>query len=274
MRRAGLWVAGALGAALALSAGAARAEEAFSYNPPGMLVSGSGDGRYDEKVYAPGMRFPIEEGPAFLNSQVWGHGGSEGPGGGQCDPENRQFPWWDNYCEKRTWDMPLCPAGTGHQGQDIRAGDCQKDVHWVVAAADGTITSIGSYSVYLTTEDGTRFDYLHMSNVQVAVGQVVLRGDKLGKVSNEFGGTPTTIHLHFNIRQNVEGVGIVYVPPYLSLVASYEELINTAATGEVASATCERVRAPRSIRTRRTRRGSRGCGRGRARMTRRRSSSR
>ena len=29
------------------------------------------------------MRFPMEEGPAFANSQVWGHGGGSGPGGGQ-----------------------------------------------------------------------------------------------------------------------------------------------------------------------------------------------
>ncbi|MBK8259454.1 MAG: M23 family metallopeptidase [Polyangiaceae bacterium] len=206
-----------------------------------MLVSGSGEGRFDEKVYVPNMRFPIETGPAYLNSQVWGHGGSQGPGGSQCDPENRQYPWWDNYCEKRTWDMPLCPAGTGHQGQDMRAADCEKNVHWVVAGVDGTITNVGTYSVYLTADDGTRFDYLHMGSVQVAVGDEVKRGDRLGKVSNEFGGTPTTIHLHFNIRQDVEGLGFVYVPPYLSLVKSYQELMSAPPEGTLESATCERI---------------------------------
>lgn len=40
-------------------------------------------------------------------------------------------------------------AGEGHQGQDIRAATCEKGVHWVVAATDGTITNVGSYSVYL-----------------------------------------------------------------------------------------------------------------------------
>lgn len=225
-----------LGPALAL------AGEPFSYNPPGMLAPGSGEGRFDEMVYAPGMRFPLEAGPAYLNSQVWGHGGSQGPGGGQCDPENRQYPWWDNYCETRSWDMPLCPSGQGHQGQDIRAGDCEKGKHWVVAAADGTITNIGTYSVYLTTADGTRFDYLHMGDVQVAFGDEVKRGDRIGKVSNEFGGTPTTIHLHFNIKQNVDGLGLVFVPPYMSLVGSYQELVNVEPEGVIASATCERVR--------------------------------
>jgi len=211
-------------AALALSASMAMAAP-FSYRPPGELVSGSGKGRVDMKVYAPGIRFPMESGPAFANSQVWGHGGSAGPGGSQCDAENFSYPWHDNYCETRSWTMPLCPSGTGHQGQDTRTSDCKADIHWTVAVDDGTITNIGSYSVYLTRADGTRFDYLHMSNVAVKVGQKVKRGDHMGKVSNQFGGTPTTVHLHFNIQQNVSGTGIVYVPPYLSLVQAYETLM-------------------------------------------------
>lgn len=197
------------------------AAQAFTYLPPGDLVPGSGDGRFDEKVYVPGMLFPID-GKAYANSQVYGNGGLYGPGGGQCDAVNFSYPWRDNYCEKRSWDMPLCPAGIGHQGQDIRAETCKKDVHWAVASTDGTITSVGSYSVYLTADDGTRHDYLHMDSVQVNVGDKVLRGAKLGRVSNNFGGTATSVHLHFNLRQNVDGLGMVYVPPYLSLVKAYE----------------------------------------------------
>lgn len=208
-----------------LVASSALAAPAFSYDPPGELVDGSGEGRVDTKVYAPEMRFPMESGPAYANSQVWGRGGSQGGGGSQCDAVNFSYPWHDNYCESRTWDMPLCPSGEGHQGQDIRAADCKKDVHWVVAAADGTITNIGNYSVYLTTADGTRFDYLHMSNVAVSEGEKIKRGQHLGKVSNAFNGTPTTVHLHFNIRQNVKGIGSVYVPTYMSLVQSYEYLL-------------------------------------------------
>jgi hypothetical protein len=64
---------------------------AFSYDPPGQLVAGSGKGRVDMNVYAPGIRFPIESGPAFANSQVWGRGGNEGTGG-QCDKENFSYP--------------------------------------------------------------------------------------------------------------------------------------------------------------------------------------
>ncbi len=222
--------------------------DAFEYRPAGELVAGSGKGRVDTKIYVPGMRFPIEVGPAYPNSQVWGVGGSQGPGGGQCDARNYSYPWRDNYCESRSWDMPLCPSGTGHQGQDIRASTCAKDVHWAVAGAAGTITNVGSYSVYLTAADGTRFDYLHMSNVTVTVGAKVTRGQRLGKVSNVFGGTPTTIHLHFNLRQNIAGVGTVYVPPYMSLVSSYEALIgpppdvNDVPKGQLDAASCDELR--------------------------------
>lgn len=230
--------------AIFFAAGAAHAEP-FSYSPPGELVTGSGDGRVDMNVYAPGIRFPIEDTPAYANSQVWGVGGSQGPAGSQCDAKNYGYPWHDNYCETRSWDMPLCPAGTGHQGQDIRPGTCEKDLHPGVAVADGTITSIGSYSVYLTTADGTRFDYLHMSNVMVTVGQKVARGDVLGLVSNQFNGTPTTTHLHFNIQQNVAGVGTVYVPPYMSLIQAYQALIgpaNAPGKGTLEAAACDGIR--------------------------------
>ena len=229
----------ALGASVTLAVDAAA--QPFSYLPPGDLIAGSGDGRADDFVYAPGMRFPIAQAPAYANSQVYMHGGMYGPGGGQCDVENYSYPWRDNYCEIRSWDMPLCPAGTGHQGQDIRPSTCDNSTHDAVATVDGTITNIGSYSVYLTAADGTRYDYLHMSNVAVTLGQAVQRGDVVGKVSNEFNGTPTTIHLHFNIRQNVDGVGIVYVPPYTSLIAAYQQLIDQPPHGVLDMVDCDAI---------------------------------
>ena len=214
-----------VGVCLAVLSGAAPAAAQFAYRPAGELVTGSGRGRVDERVYAPGIRYPIQDAPSFLNSQVWGVGGNSGPSGSQCDARNYSYPWRDNFCESRSWDMPLCPSGTGHQGQDIRASSCMPNVHPALAVADGTITNVGSYSVYLTTADGTRFDYLHMGRVAVAVGDTVRRGEVMGYVSNEFGGTATTVHLHFNIRQSVSGVGSVFVPPYMSLVRAYEALV-------------------------------------------------
>ena len=149
---------------------AAASADPFTYDPPGQLVPTSGSGRKDEGEYAPGIRHPMEHGPAFANSQVWGVGGNSGPSGSQCDPRNYSYPWHDNYCETRDYSMPLCPAGKGHQGQDNRPATCADRTHWAVAVADGTITNVGSYSVYLTTGDGTRFDYLHMDDLKVKKG--------------------------------------------------------------------------------------------------------
>ncbi len=212
-------------------AGESAAQE-FTYQPPGTLVDGSGTGRVDHEVYVPGMRFPIENSPAYPNSQVWGHGGMNGPGGGQCHADNYSYPWWDNYCETRQWTMPLCPGGTGHQGQDIRPSTCEDKAHWAVAAEDGTITGIGTYSVNLMTADGTRHRYLHMDppTLAVGVGDTVQKGQRLGLVSNAFGGTPTTIHLHYDIQRNVAPHGTVYVPTYMSLVRSYQDLIGQPET--------------------------------------------
>lgn len=206
--------------------------EPFTYNPPGQLVPNSGTGRVDDKVYVPGMRFPIEAAPAYPNSQVYGVGGLNGPSGGQCDTRNYSYPWSDNYCEKRSWDVPLCPGGgKGHQGQDIRPSTCKKDLHWVVSAEAGKVTQIGTYSVYVVSDNGTRHRYLHMepSSLQVRVNDTVQKGQRLGRVSNAFGGTPTSIHLHYDIYQTVSGIGPTYVPTYMSLVRSYEALLGMPA---------------------------------------------
>ncbi|MSQ83161.1 MAG: M23 family metallopeptidase [Myxococcales bacterium] len=199
----------------------------FTYEPAGELVAGSGKGLKTTKIYAPSMRYPIMNAPSYPNSQVWGVGGSQGPTGGQCDVKNFSYPWHDNYCETRTWSMPLCPAGKGHQGQDIRPATCENKKHPTAATEDGTITSIGTYSVYLKGASGTTYRYLHMdpATLTVKTGQKVSKGQKLGLVSNAFGGTPTTVHLHFDIEQFVAGVGTVFVSPYNSLVQSYTNLI-------------------------------------------------
>jgi MYXO-CTERM domain-containing protein len=209
---------------------------AFTWNPPGRLQSGN-EGRVDERVYAPGMRYPIEDAPSYPNSQVYAPGGSHGPGGGQCAAINFSYPWSDNFCEPRRWDMPMCPGGTGHQGQDIRPATCGDKAHWAVAAEAGQITSIGSYSVYLVTDSGRRHRYLHLApeTLEVRQGQRVERGARIGKVSNAFFDSDgnrvgTTVHLHYDIHMAIAELGrAVYVPPYMSLVRSYEPLVGEQA---------------------------------------------
>ncbi|MBA4806796.1 MAG: M23 family metallopeptidase [Brevundimonas sp.] len=180
------------------------------------------------------MRFPMEAAPAFANSQVYGYGGYQAPGpGGQCDSRNYDYPWRDNFCETRSWTNGMCPSGKGHQGQDIRPATCVKKVHWVVAAESGTVTSIGSYTVFIQGASGRIYRYLHMDMPGVRAliheGQAVTRGQHIGKVSADFGGNATTIHLHFEMKAPVTSGGstaVIFVPVYSSLVDSYGRLLN------------------------------------------------
>jgi murein DD-endopeptidase MepM/ murein hydrolase activator NlpD len=208
----------------------------WPHDPPGGLPSGSGSGATDTTLWAVGMRFPMEAGPAYANSQVYGYGGFAAPGpGGQCDARNYAYPWRDNFCETRSWTNGMCPAGKGHQGQDIRPATCEKKVHWVVAAESGRITSIGSYTVTLLGDSGRIYRYLHMDMAGVnamfptAASRNVSRGQHLGKVSADFGGAATTIHLHFEIKAPVATSGgpvVIFVPTYTSLTDSYGRLLN------------------------------------------------
>ncbi|WP_310539988.1 M23 family metallopeptidase [Phenylobacterium sp.] len=213
----------------------APAAGSFGHFPAGDLLPKSGSGYLDRTTWSPQLCFPFAD-DAFANSQVYGAGGGMGPKDkpSQCDAGNYSLPWRDNFCESRGHASPLCANGKGHQGQDIRPATCKKDKHWVVAAEDGIITDMGTYTVTLTGSAPPHrvYRYLHMRMNQLAVteGAVVKAGDNLGKASNDFGGTPTTIHMHFEIRSGVAGTSTdgkpvklhTFLPPYQSLVAAYD----------------------------------------------------
>ena len=222
---------------------------AFSYHAPGDLISGSGQGSPDKTVYAPDMVFPIKAARAFPQSMVFLPGGFRYEGdlpGDECIPENYEYPWRDNFCErgrKLSFKSAACPAGSGvHLGQDIRVGDgptCQAmrstyrnntqaiTNYKVVAAEDGVISNISSYTVTLRAGPRT-YRYLHMNMraLQVSIGDTVSAGQHLGYVSKDFGfyengnRRPTTFHLHFTLKINTDD-GAIFVPPYTSLIASY-----------------------------------------------------
>jgi murein DD-endopeptidase MepM/ murein hydrolase activator NlpD len=211
----------------------------FDHREAGDLIPGSGSGYLDRTVWAPNLCFPLET-TGFANSQVYGAGGAKGPPGltSQCDSMNYGLPWRDNFCEARGYASPVCASGQGHQGQDIRPATCKKNEYWVLAAEDGIITDIGSYTVTLTAAAAPHrvYRYLHMEMADLAVheGDSVHAGDHLGKASNNFGATPTTIHLHFEIRAGVSGVTgdgkpvvlHTFLPPYLSLVGAYQRKLD------------------------------------------------
>src|SRR5262245_26367330 len=99
----------------------------FSYHPPGRLLSGTGfrgqGGRTDYTVYAQ-MRFPLAEVPAYTNSQMF-QSRNRPLQPEQTASPNYSYPWRDNFCERRSFSVGQCPAGIGHQGEDIRPTPCQ-----------------------------------------------------------------------------------------------------------------------------------------------------
>lgn len=215
-------------------------EPAFTYHPPGDLISGSGDGAVDYVVYSPDMTFPVKDAPTFPQSQVYRFGGGE-VGGDQCDPRNYEAPWRDNFCERRSsnYNSPFCPSPRVHLGQDIRMGTADgcadvrstprsdRNRYAIVAAEDGVISNVGSYTVNVRA-GGRIYRYMHMNmaGLEVALGDTVTAGDTLGYLSDDFRGVPTTLHLHFEIKQNTQAHGWAYVPPYMSLVRAYERREN------------------------------------------------
>lgn len=218
-------------------------------------------------VWYPNMRFPLQNGPAYLNSQVHGYKDPEEyntnqlarsglpmglPDNGyhQCDSRNYSFPWEDNFCEKRSDRTRICPSGSGHRGVDIRSANCGAMPNApaaikVVSASDGYIIEIHThYTKAISTDGEMRFYYMHMEPGSRTFDEMDLfaapngriqisRGQILGDVGRQaYSGPTTTYHLHFEMETVVarqsDGVpyGYTHLPPYMTLVDSYERLLN------------------------------------------------
>jgi hypothetical protein len=175
----------------------------FTYRPPGELIANSGyrrgGGHPDRTVYAQ-IRFPIEQAPAYANSQSfmnWGDCYLKGRFPRPHDKgdsyrcrlndkklvfdesaaENYSYPWQDNFCETRDFQAGQCPGGFGHQGQDIRpatcslkngeADRCVPDRYGAVAVRDGVVIRSPKQQAMLllvnSRTEHVRFRYMHMS---------------------------------------------------------------------------------------------------------------
>jgi hypothetical protein len=241
----------------------------FTYFAPGDILPGTGvhgqSGRADPTVYAK-IRFPIAQAPAYAVSQSfmnWGNcdltgrvglGGNANNAAYRCkvndkslvedEAKNFAYPWRDNFCEHRDYEVGQCPAGVGHQGQDIRpsacierdpnAGRCEPYQEDVVAVSDGVVLrAAGDKALYLVVNkpgEHIRFRYLHMNpDMLDAAGMVsgrsVVAGEVLGAVGN-YGSQErgTSYHLHFDAQVPTRA-GWVFVNSYMTLVAAYERLI-------------------------------------------------
>ena len=174
----------------------------FTYYAPGDILPGTGmhgaSGRADATVFAK-IRFPMAQAPAYVNSQTfmnWGDcdftgrvalGGSGKDAAYRCrvnsiplvrdESKNYAYPWRDNFCEHRYFAVSQCPAGLGHQGEDIRPGSCKLPnaqaarcapyQDSIVAVRDGMVLRApGDEALYLVVNapgEHIRLRYLHMN---------------------------------------------------------------------------------------------------------------
>jgi hypothetical protein len=179
----------------------------FTYRPSGDIIAKSGyreqDGHPDFTVYSQ-IRFPLENAPAYANSQSflnWGdcflrgripppsHKGASYHCKSNDKPlvfdesagENYAYPWQDNFCEARDFGVGQCASGFGHQGQDIRpsscilrndgADRCEPNKFAVVAVRDGVLIRAPKQQAATllvnTMTEHIRFRYMHMNPEQM-----------------------------------------------------------------------------------------------------------
>jgi murein DD-endopeptidase MepM/ murein hydrolase activator NlpD len=215
----------------------------FTYRPTGDIIANSGfrkqSGHPDFNAYSQ-IRFPLEKAPAYAHSQSFRgrKSASIQPGGGY------NYPWRDNFCEARDFEVGQCAHGYGHQGQDIRPAACSlhddtpercdPDKQAVVAVRDGmVIRSLKQQAATLqinTRNEHIRFRYMHMNPTRldadgVLNGRIVEEGEKIGVVSNYLDHpNGTTHHLHFDVQVFTRD-GWLWVNPYVTLISAYERLI-------------------------------------------------
>ncbi|MEK9280333.1 MULTISPECIES: M23 family peptidase [unclassified Bradyrhizobium] len=211
----------------------------FSYRPSGDIVPNTGyrkqGGHRDVIAYAQ-IRFPLEKAPAFVRSQS--HVRRDKSDGSTA------YPWRDNFCESRSFEVWQCNGGHGHQGEDIRAAGCppagegrercDPKQRAVVAVRDAVVVR-GSKDQAATLEvnsrtEHIRFRYMHMNPQTMNAdgllnGRIVTEGEKIGVVSNYLDHPAgTSMHLHFDVQVFTRD-GWIWVSPYVTLVSSYERLI-------------------------------------------------
>lgn len=134
------------------------------------------------------------------NSTATNSGGSSKPSGGGGG--------WVRPCSYTSITSPFGPrkspttgASTYHQGVDLDTG-----TGWpVVAARAGVVVfagwgnAAGNY-VTIDHQDGFRSTYMHLSSINVSVGQIVSAGKNIGATGST--GVSTGDHLHFGISLN------------------------------------------------------------------------
>jgi hypothetical protein len=218
----------------------------FTYRPAGDIITNSGShkhgGRVDFTAYSQ-IRFPLERTPAFIHSQSFRNRRSADGSVEELAGGNTSYPWRDNFCEARSFNVGQCVGGFGHQGDDIRPAPCPPDAdalncdpkkQVVVAVRDGVlIRSPKQQAAALQVNSRTehiRFRYMHMNPAAMDAdgilnGRHVEEGERIGVVSNYLDHpNGTTRHLHFDVQVFTRD-GWLLVNPYVTLISAYERRI-------------------------------------------------
>ncbi|HKS18781.1 MAG TPA: M23 family metallopeptidase [Bradyrhizobium sp.] len=218
----------------------ATASPDFTYRTTGDIIARTGSrkqsGHADFTAYSQ-IRFPLVRTPIAVRSQQFARRD-------RTDLVAGAYPWRDNFCEARSFNVGQCASGFGHQGQDIRpvacpAGRendeaCDLKRQPIVAVREGVVIrspkqEAATLQINTRTEH-VRFRYMHMNpNAMdadgVLNGRRVAEGEQIGVVSNYLDRpNGTSRHLHFDVQVFTRD-GWIWVNPYTTLVSAYERLI-------------------------------------------------
>ncbi|MBI5319434.1 M23 family peptidase [Bradyrhizobium sp.] len=215
------------------------ASSEFTYRRSGDIIARTGarrtSGRADVTAYSQ-IRFPLVRVPVAVRSQQFARRDKTRLAGGT-------YPWRDNFCEDRSFNVGQCASGVGHQGQDIRPGSCTAEEsaegcddkrQAIVAVRDAVVIrspkqQAATLQINTRTEH-IRFRYMHMNPSAMDAegllnGRRVIEGEPIGVVSNYLDRpNGTSRHLHFDVQVFTRD-GWLWVNPYTTLVSAYERLI-------------------------------------------------
>ena len=129
----------------------------------------------------------------------------------RADPAYGTYVWPVVGPVIRGFEPPPDPYGPGHRGIDIGTPFGST----IVAAQDGTVAFAGwvggSLFISIDHDDGVRTTYSWISAADARKGDVVTRGQVIGKTGQGHPGSITP-HLHFGAR-----IGTTYIDPMLLL---------------------------------------------------------
>jgi murein DD-endopeptidase MepM/ murein hydrolase activator NlpD len=219
----------------------------FTYRPSGDIIARPGlrkQGGHADLIAYSQIRFPLQKPIAFVHSQEFRSRRSSDQPPDELAGGNTSYPWRDNFCEARSFNVGQCASGFGHQGEDMRPAPCSPNIEGaercdpkqqpVVAVRDGVVIRAPKQQAVTlqlnTSTEHIRFRYMHMNPTAldadgVLNGRRVGEGDKIGVVSNYLDHpNGTSRHLHFDVQVFTRD-GWVWVNPYVTLISAYERLI-------------------------------------------------